>query len=256
MQPSGPHSLGSTPFGRVLTFTVKAMGRLACIEGRPMDLSGYRKQFRVPFLSIAKSTGVSAATITLIAKGRRRPSQELADKIELATGGHVRAADLRNGLPAAPRAAPPVPPGAGPSGEAASRNPESDSAGEFRIAPNCAPAGTVASTAADHAADHAVDPATIAAMRKPRARHRAGRKRGEVTVNAGAYRNPRANNSAPSAANGRQSRGPVRNGPSKGTVFSRPPSMKLNSRRFFSVSRKGEKNEKISQQKIEKMNRC
>jgi DNA-binding XRE family transcriptional regulator len=124
-----------------------------------MDLRSYRNELKTPFAHIARSVGVSAASITLIAKGRRRPSQKLADAIERVTGGHIRAVDLRHdtNLPAASRVAPPVPPGAGPSGEAASRNPESDSAGEFRIAPKCAPAGTVAGTAADHAADHAPD---------------------------------------------------------------------------------------------------
>ncbi|MEJ5359896.1 MAG: helix-turn-helix transcriptional regulator [Desulfobacterales bacterium] len=43
---------------------------------------------------IANAAGCSKAAISMIAKGRRRPSPDLALRIERATGGAVRAAEL------------------------------------------------------------------------------------------------------------------------------------------------------------------
>jgi hypothetical protein len=61
-----------------------------------MDLPTYKRAFRVKYRTIAEACGVTPATISFIASGHRRPSQALADKIELACGGYVRAAELRH----------------------------------------------------------------------------------------------------------------------------------------------------------------
>jgi DNA-binding transcriptional regulator YdaS (Cro superfamily) len=58
-----------------------------------MDLRSYRKH--ASFGSIARATGVTTTTISLIASGKRTPSAALASRIELACGGHVRATELR-----------------------------------------------------------------------------------------------------------------------------------------------------------------
>ena len=61
-----------------------------------MDLRSYKRAFRVKYLTIAQSCGVSSATISYIASGHRTPSAALAAKIELACDGHVTAAELRH----------------------------------------------------------------------------------------------------------------------------------------------------------------
>jgi DNA-binding transcriptional regulator YdaS (Cro superfamily) len=60
-----------------------------------MDLRSYKRAFRRTYRSVAQAVGVSQATISYIVSGQHRPSQRLADAIEAATDGHVRAADLR-----------------------------------------------------------------------------------------------------------------------------------------------------------------
>jgi hypothetical protein len=80
-----------------------------------MDLRTYRKRGLGTYADIAKRTGVSLASISFIASRKRKPSQRLAEAIERATGGHVKAAGLRRNtnLPAVPGSPhPPVPTGA------------------------------------------------------------------------------------------------------------------------------------------------
>jgi hypothetical protein len=101
-----------------------------------MDLPTYKRAFRVKYLTIARAVGVTPATISFIASGHRRPSQKLADKIELATDRQVSAAELR-------------------------REPQSESADQKPnraggpTAPNGGPIATEPNRAADHPADHA-----------------------------------------------------------------------------------------------------
>src|SRR5215469_13179498 len=58
------------------------------------NLSEYLGRVRGRAEQVAKSAGISTATLSLIRSGRRRPSPEVAKRIETATQGEVRASQL------------------------------------------------------------------------------------------------------------------------------------------------------------------
>ncbi len=59
-----------------------------------MDLRAYMKLAKIRQLDLARVLGCAQSTISQIISGKRRPSPELALRIEEATGGAVRAAEL------------------------------------------------------------------------------------------------------------------------------------------------------------------
>ena len=61
---------------------------------RIMDLKTYCKVENIKFNELARKLGLSAPFITQIIKGDRRPSPEIAQKIEEKTGGQVTRMEL------------------------------------------------------------------------------------------------------------------------------------------------------------------